>query len=108
MEPPPNDGARTKLFDRELQFRESHTEAEICSSSSLSNLASHSSQLFALSRIFFDQALQTSSKTNSIWLVTCIIGRAKDLGLLGQNLLTNLAIMYPVAIRLVICIMYVI
>ena len=28
MEPPPEDGARTKLFDREFQFRESHTEAE--------------------------------------------------------------------------------
>ena len=28
LEPPPEDGARTKLFDRELQFRESHTEAE--------------------------------------------------------------------------------
>ena len=27
-EPPPEDGARTKLFDREFQFRESHTEAE--------------------------------------------------------------------------------
>ena len=26
--PPPEDGARTKLFDREFQFRESHTEAE--------------------------------------------------------------------------------
>ena len=28
FEPPPEDGARTKLFDREFQFRESHTEAE--------------------------------------------------------------------------------
>ena len=28
MEPPPEDGARTKLFDRKIQFRESHTEAE--------------------------------------------------------------------------------
>ena len=27
FEPPPEDGARTKLFDREFQFRESHTEA---------------------------------------------------------------------------------
>ena len=25
LEPPPKDGARTKLFDREFQFRESHT-----------------------------------------------------------------------------------
>ena len=28
LEPPPEDGARTKLFDGEFQFRESHTEAE--------------------------------------------------------------------------------
>ena len=28
FEPPSEDGARTKLFDREFQFRESHTEAE--------------------------------------------------------------------------------
>ena len=28
FEPPPEDGARTKLCDREFQFRESHTEAE--------------------------------------------------------------------------------
>ena len=28
FEPPPEDGARTKLFDPEFQFRESHTEAE--------------------------------------------------------------------------------
>ena len=28
LEPPAEDGARTKLFDREFQFRESHTEAE--------------------------------------------------------------------------------
>ena len=28
FEPPPEDGARTKLFHREFQFRESHTEAE--------------------------------------------------------------------------------
>ena len=28
FEPPPEDGARTKLFDREFQFRVSHTEAE--------------------------------------------------------------------------------
>ena len=28
FEPPPEDGARTKLFDREFQFRELHTEAE--------------------------------------------------------------------------------
>ena len=28
LEPPPEDGARTKLFDREFEFRESHTEAE--------------------------------------------------------------------------------
>ena len=28
LEPPPEDGARTNLFDREFQFRESHTEAE--------------------------------------------------------------------------------
>ena len=28
FEPPPEDGARTKLFDREFLFRESHTEAE--------------------------------------------------------------------------------
>ena len=28
LEPPPEDGAQTKLFDRECQFRESHTEAE--------------------------------------------------------------------------------
>eukprot|EP00904_Undaria_pinnatifida_P002369 jgi/Undpi1/12132/HiC_scaffold_5.g01808.m1 len=28
FEPPPEDGARMKLFDREFQFRESHTEAE--------------------------------------------------------------------------------
>ena len=28
FEPPPVDGAPTKLFDRELQFRESHTEVE--------------------------------------------------------------------------------
>ena len=28
FEPPPEDGALTKLFDREFQFRESHTEAE--------------------------------------------------------------------------------
>ena len=35
-------------------------------------------------------------------------GRAKNLGLLGQSLLTKLAIIYVVALRLVICIMYVI
>ena len=28
FEPPPEYDARTKLFDREFQFRESHTEAE--------------------------------------------------------------------------------
>ena len=28
MELPPEAGARTKLFDREFQFRESHTSAE--------------------------------------------------------------------------------
>ena len=28
LEPPPEDGARTKLFDREFQFHESHTEAK--------------------------------------------------------------------------------
>ena len=28
LEPPPEDGARTKRFDRKFQFRESHTEAE--------------------------------------------------------------------------------
>ena len=28
FEPPPEDGARTKLFYREFQFRESYTEAE--------------------------------------------------------------------------------
>ena len=28
LEPPPDDGARTNLFDREFQFREPHTEAE--------------------------------------------------------------------------------
>ena len=28
FEPPPEDGARTKLFDRKFQFVESHTEAE--------------------------------------------------------------------------------
>ena len=28
FQPRPEDGARTKLFDREVQFRESHTEAE--------------------------------------------------------------------------------
>ena len=28
FESPPEDGARTKLLDREFQFRESHTEAE--------------------------------------------------------------------------------
>ena len=28
LEPLPEDGARTKRFDREFQFRESHTEAE--------------------------------------------------------------------------------
>ena len=28
LEPPPEDGARTKLFDREFLFRGSHTEAE--------------------------------------------------------------------------------
>ena len=28
LEPLPEDGARTKLFDRESQFRESHTEAQ--------------------------------------------------------------------------------
>ena len=28
FEPPPEHGARTKRFDREFQFRESHAEAE--------------------------------------------------------------------------------
>ena len=28
LEPPPEDGARTKRFDREFQYRESHTEAK--------------------------------------------------------------------------------
>ena len=28
FEPSPEDGPRTKLFDQEFQFRESHTEAE--------------------------------------------------------------------------------
>ena len=79
------------------------------SSCSLSNLlASHSSQLLALSRVLFVQALQASSKTTAIWLVTCIMGRTKNLGLLGHSLLTMLAIIYAVAIRQVICIMYVI
>ena len=44
-----------------------------------------------------------SSKTNAIWLVTCIVGRAKNIGILGQSL-TKLAIIYAVAIWLVICI----
>ena len=75
-----------------------------CSSCSLPNLlASHSSQL-PISRVLFVQALQTSSKTNAIWLVTCIIiGRATNVGLLGQSL-TKLATIYAVAIWLVICI----
>ena len=74
-----------------------------CSSCSLPNLlASHSSQL-SISRVLFVQALQTSSKTNAIRLVTCIIGRATNVGLLGQNL-TKLATIYAVAIWLVICI----
>ena len=64
-----------------------------CPSCSLFNiLASHSRQLLALPRIVFIQALQTSSKTTAIWLVTCTIGRAKNLGLLGQSLLTKIAI----------------
>ena len=33
LEPAPEDGTRTKLFDREFQFRESHTEAETKKSS---------------------------------------------------------------------------
>ena len=76
-----------------------------CSSCSLSNLlASHSSQL-PISGVLFVQALQTSSKTNTIWLVTWIIGRAKNIGLLGQSL-AKLAtrIIYAVAIWLDICI----
>ena len=61
-----------------------------CLSCSLSNLlASHFSQVLALFRVLFVQALQTSSKTTAIWLVTCIIGRAKNLGLLGQSLLSS-------------------
>ena len=56
-----------------------------CSSCNPSNLvASHSSQVLALSRVLFVQALQTSSKTTAIWPVTCIIGRAKNPGLLGH------------------------
>ena len=48
------------------------------SSCSLSNLlASHSSQLLALFHVLFVQALQTSGKTTAIWLVICVIGRAK-------------------------------
>ena len=43
-----------------------------------------------------------------MWLVTCIIGRALNLGLLGQRVLTKIAIIYAVAIRLVVCTMYVI
>ena len=45
-------------------------------------------------------------KTTAISLVTCIIGRPKNLGLLGQSLLITLAIIYAVAIRLVIRTMY--
>ena len=105
LEPPPEVGAPTNLFDRESQFRESHTEAEIVRLAAFL-IASHSSQLLELSRILFVQALQTSSKTTAIWLVTCIIGRAKYLGLFGQSVLTKLAIIYAVAIRLVTCIMY--
>ena len=75
-----------------------------CSSCSLSNLlALHSLQLLSISRVLFVQALQTSSKTTAVWLVTCIIGRAKNIGLLGQSL-PKLAIIHAVAIRLVICI----
>ena len=76
-----------------------------CSSCSLSNLlASHASQLLSISRV-----LVVVKQKNAIWLVTCIIiGRAKNLGLLGQILLTKHAIIYAVTIRLVICIMYVI
>ena len=49
----------------------------------------------------FVQALQTARKTTAIWLVTYVIGRAKNLGLLGQSLQTRLAT-FAVAIRLVI------
>ena len=45
--------------------------------------------------------MKTLSKTNAIWLVACIIGRAKNIGLFGQSL-TKLAIIYAVAIRLII------
>ena len=77
-----------------------------CSPSNL--LAWHFSHLLAISRILFVQALQTSSKTTTIWLVSCVICRTKNLGLLGQTLfVTKLAIIYAVAIRLVISIMYV-
>ena len=61
-----------------------------CSSCGPSNLlAWHSSQLLATSRLLFVQALQTSRKTTAIWLLTCIVGRAKNPGLLGQSLLTK-------------------
>ena len=59
------------------------------SSCGLSNIiASLSKQLLALSCILFVQALRTTSKTTAIWLVTCMIGRAKKVGLLSQSLLT--------------------
>ena len=77
LEAPPEDGVRAKLYDRQFQSRELHSEAE-------------------------------TKKKQPHWLVTRIIGRAKNLGLLGQSLLTKLANIYAVAIRLVICIMYVI
>ena len=47
-------------------------------------------------------------QNTAIWLDTCKGGRAKNLGLLGQSLLTKLALIYAIAIRLVICIMYVV
>ena len=65
--------------------------------------------LFTTTRTFpfFVQAPQTSVKTTVIWLVTCMIGRAKNLVSLVQSLLTKLVIIYAVTFQLVICIMYV-
>ena len=74
LEPPSEDGARMKLFDLKGQFY------HVCLVAVSYNLfAWHPSQVLAISRVLFVQALQTSSKTIAIYLVTCVIARAKTL-----------------------------
>ena len=63
-----------------LYWCNTRSSRRTCLSRNISNLlACHPSQLLAVCRVLFVQALQTSIKTTNFWLVTCSKGRAKIL-----------------------------